>query len=40
MLAYCMAVVTLTLFMPLLVLLMAAFSKSWVGALSLGNLTL
>ena len=39
MLAYCMVVVTLTLFMPLLVLLMAAFSKSWVAALSLSNLT-
>ena len=39
MLGYCLVVVTLTLFMPLLVLLMAAFSKSWVGALSLGNLT-
>ena len=40
MFGYCMVVVALTLFMPLIVLLLAAFSKSWVGALSLGNLTL
>jgi iron(III) transport system permease protein len=39
MFAYSMAVVMLTLFMPLFVLLMAAFSKSWVSALSLSNLT-
>lgn len=37
---YSMLVVALSLFMPLLVLLMAAFSKSWASPLSWANLTL
>jgi iron(III) transport system permease protein len=37
---YSMMVVALSLFMPLLVLLMAAFSKSWASPLSWANLTL
>ncbi|WEX11173.1 iron ABC transporter permease [Chelativorans sp. AA-79] len=38
--AYSLFVVMLSVIMPLLVLVMAAFSKSWVGGLSLDNLTL
>lgn len=38
--AYCMAVVMISVVMPMLVLLMAAFSNSWVSGFSLGNLTL
>jgi len=38
--AYSMFVVLLSVVLPLLVLLMAAFSRSWVGGISLDNLTL